>query len=101
MKFCTQKHQGKSNTKIELGKLDLIFKVTKAIQNGSAQHVKKYLTYPDQIWYTKATGQETRLVKFLKVALSYSGGVSLTVAIKRAYFEPFWVALLHFSPNVF
>ena len=32
--ICTQKHQGKVNTKIELGELDLIFKVTKAIRNG-------------------------------------------------------------------
>ena len=56
--------------------------------------MKKYLTYPYQIWYTEATGQDKRLVKFLKVASSYSGGVSPTVAIKRVYFEPFWVALL-------
>ena len=46
------------------------------------------------MWYTEETGQDKRLVKFLKVHLSYSGGVSPTVAFKRAYFEPFWVALL-------
>ena len=63
----------------------------------SAQYVKKYLTYPYKIWHTEATGQDKTLVKSLKVALSYSGGVSPTVAISRAYFDPFWVALLHVS----
>ena len=85
--ICTQKHQGEANTKIELFKLDLIFKVTKAVQNGIHSICEEiYMTYPYQIWYTKATGQGKRLVKFLKVALSYSGGVTPTVAIKPAHF---------------
>ena len=40
--ICTQKHQGNVNTKIELGELDLAFKVTEAIQNGFCSIVKKY-----------------------------------------------------------
>ena len=48
----------------------------------SAQYVKKCLTYPHQIWYAEATGQDKRL------ALSYSGGVSQTVAIKHGILVP-------------
>ena len=69
-----------------LANLTLFSRSQRPFKMVYAQYVNKYLTYPYQIWYTQATGQEKRLVKFLKVALSYSGDVSPTVAIKRAYF---------------
>ena len=62
MKLCTQKHQGKANTKIELGKL--IIKVIKAIQNGFHSISNEYLAYPYQIWYTEATKQDKDLFNF-------------------------------------
>ena len=49
-------------TKFETGDLDLILKVTEVIQSddmkdGFAQYLKKYSTYPHQIWYTDSPGQ--------------------------------------------
>ena len=66
---------GQANTKIKLDELELIFKVTKAIQNGFCSICKEIfdvITYPHQIRYTEATGQDKGLNKILKVALSYS-----------------------------
>ena len=56
-----QKHQGMAKTKFEPCVLDLIFEVTEVIYGDvilkivSAEHMKKYLMYPHQIWYTEAS----------------------------------------------
>ena len=88
MKFCTQKHQNKANTNIELGKLDLIFKVT---LKGHSKWYPLYMWRNIWLILTKfgTKKQQGWQKTFLKVALSYSGGVSPTVVIKQAYFEPF------------
>ena len=52
-----------AKTKFDLDDLYLIFEVTEVILNEdickmvSTQYLKKYLTYPHQIWYTEARGQ--------------------------------------------
>ena len=76
--LCTE-DQGKAIIKVELGKLDLIFKVTKTIQNGFRSICEKIfdVSSPNLVHRSNRARQK-------KVALSYSGGVTPTVAIKRA-----------------
>ena len=61
--ICTQKHHGKANTKIELGEIDIIFKVTKAIQNGfSLVLCEEIFDVSSTNLVHRATVQDNRLI---------------------------------------